>query len=210
MGLLGIRPSKKLVDDLRRNGVATRATVVKVARWGEMAGPGSHDDNERYDPIDTLVKRKTTVRLTAPDGQVVEATARLVFCFGGLPKAGDDIPVLYDPTDHSRLVVDEQTHLMEVSSVDDRPVHVHGGPGDDLVSGDPTELIAAAGYDPAELLRRAASYQADPTAAVPSAAPTGAGEALVAQLEQLSALHDQGVLDHASFEAAKDALLGLA
>ena len=50
---------------------------------------------------------------------------------------------------------------------------------------------------------------AEPAAEAPAAAPAGGGgDDLVGQIEQLSQLHNAGVLDDAQFEAAKAKLLG--
>ena len=47
-----------------------------------------------------------------------------------------------------------------------------------------------------------------PAAEAPAPAAEGGGDDLVAQIEQLSQLHDAGVLDDEQFEAAKAKLLG--
>jgi len=55
----------------------------------------------------------------------------------------------------------------------------------------------------------AQQQQAAPEPAPAEAAPPeGGGDDLVAQIEQLSQLHNAGVLDDAQFEAAKAKLLG--
>jgi Short C-terminal domain len=51
----------------------------------------------------------------------------------------------------------------------------------------------------------AAQQQAAPP---PEAAPAGGGDDVVAQIEQLSQLHNSGVLNDEQFEAAKAKLLG--
>jgi hypothetical protein len=59
---------------------------------------------------------------------------------------------------------------------------------------------------------QAAAQQQQAAAAAPAAAPAPAGDAggddLVAQIEQLSQLHNAGVLDDEQFESAKAKLLG--
>lgn len=60
---------------------------------------------------------------------------------------------------------------------------------------------------------QAAAQQQEAAAAAPAEAPAaapanGGGDDLVGQIEQLSQLHNAGVLDDAQFEAAKAKLLG--
>jgi hypothetical protein len=58
---------------------------------------------------------------------------------------------------------------------------------------------------------QAAAQQQQAAAAAPAAAPApaeGGGDDLVAQIEQLSQLHNAGVLDDEQFESAKAKLLG--
>lgn len=62
-----------------------------------------------------------------------------------------------------------------------------------------------------EMQQQAAMYQAPPPpppAPAPAAAPVAGGTDVVAELQQLATLKEQGVLSDAEFEAAKAKLLG--
>jgi len=193
------KPSRALVRELEERGVRTRATVVKIARGGPTTAWGS--DNS-YNPISSQTRRKTTVRLTTATGGVVEVTARLLFRIGGLPKPGDDIPVVYDPDDPDRVIVDPHLHLMEVTAVHGGPVTLVGGAGAEIAPGDPGELIAKAGYDPEALMAEARRLMADPGSAT---APAVDGKTAMSHLE---ALHAKGLMSEQELEAARRHLLG--
>lgn len=185
------KPSKKLVQDLEANGVRTRAVVVKIARFGSTTGSGRESGPETHDPIDDTARKKTTVRFTGQDGAPVEVTARLTFRFGGIPAAGDTVPVIYDPADTERIEVDDQAHLAEVSAKYGVSTATVVG-GEIFGLDDPTSL----GVDVAGVMGAAAE------------AREHADAFKHAHLEQMTQLHEQGVLSDAQFEMIRSQILG--
>lgn len=192
------KPSRALVRELEAGGVRTRATVVKIARGGPTSERGSEGSP---DPIESTARRKTTVRVPTPTG-AVEVTARLLYRMGGVPKVGEDVPVVYDPADPERIVVDEHAHLVEVTARHGGPVTHLGGAAGEIRFGDPDELIAAAGHDPADLVEQARRIMADP-----GSATTPAVDASTA-IAHLEALHAQGLMSAQELEAARRHLGG--
>ena len=104
------------------------ATVVDIASWGS--------DNEssqgEIDLEDELIKkmpgeklapsntgawyvRKTKLRIRPADGPEFEVERKMRYGDWGLdvPKAGDEIAVVYDPDDHSKVMVAPPTDMEE-------------------------------------------------------------------------------------------------
>lgn len=60
-----------------------------------------------------------------------------------------------------------------------------------------------------EAAQQPAAPYAEPAVAAPAAPPAGAADPLVAQLQQLAALRDQGILTEEEFAAKKAQVLGI-
>lgn len=189
------KPSKKLVADLESGGVRTRATVVKIARAGATSGPsagGGDSGPESLDPIEATARLKTTIRFSQPSGEVVDVSTRLTFRAGGVPKAGETVPVIHDPSDPTRVMVDDATHLAEVSARYDVPPARVIGAGDQVFAGTPSD----AGFD----LAGAMAAADDARAQVDSVKQ--------AHLQQMAELHEQGVLTDDQYAAIRAQILG--
>jgi hypothetical protein len=96
---------KKLSKHLEAHGKRAPATVVEVSRSGTEVEKGGLlgmiglSSGDRYDI------RRTTLRIR-PDGEPeFEASPRMKYEIYTVPDAGDELEVLYDPTDHEKVMV---------------------------------------------------------------------------------------------------------
>ncbi|NLD77203.1 MAG: SHOCT domain-containing protein [Acidimicrobiales bacterium] len=191
------KASKKVMGELQLSGVRCRATVLKVSRGGSLSGGNDTENSPNTDPMATY-RVRTTVQITTPQGETFECKRRLTFLAGGIPKPGDTVPVIYDPHDHSVVEVDEAAHLGEVEAAlgivtivggtATIPLDHGAGVGDDVAA----TLSKVLGFDPASLQAGLAH-----------------GEKVMADhLEQMKALHAQGILSDEQFEMIRSQMPG--
>lgn len=111
---------RKLAAHLEQHGVRAPATVVEIAKWGtdhEYQGGEWDPEDEviRKMPGETLAPsntgnwyvRKTKLSVRPADQPEFEMEGKIRFGDWGLdiPKAGDEIDVVYDPNDHRKVMV---------------------------------------------------------------------------------------------------------
>jgi hypothetical protein len=119
---------RKLAAHLEKNGVRAPATVVDIASWGS-----DHEySSGEWDPEDELVRqmpgeklapshtgvwyvRKTKLKIRPADEPEFEMEGKIRYGDHGLdvPKEGAEIDVIYDPNDHSKVMVAPPTDMEE-------------------------------------------------------------------------------------------------
>jgi hypothetical protein len=119
---------RKLAAHLETNGVRAPATVVEIASWGSDTESSQgeidlEDELIKKMPGETLAPsntgawyvRKTKLRIKPEDGPEFEMEGKIRYGDHGLdvPKAGDEISVIYDPNDHSKVMVAPPTDMEE-------------------------------------------------------------------------------------------------
>jgi hypothetical protein len=117
--LLGWRNKwRKLGAHLEQHGVRAPATVVEIAKWGadhESQGWSVDDEALSRMPGESLAPaktryyyvRKTRLRIRPADEPEFEMEGKVRFGDWGreVPTAGAEIEVIYDPNDHSKVMV---------------------------------------------------------------------------------------------------------
>jgi putative oligomerization/nucleic acid binding protein len=210
---------------LERNGKRAPATVVEIAAlgWetegGEIGdivgdiedmgvGPGSGTPERE-------IIRKTKLRVRPADEPEFELEQRIRYGAYGreVPKAGDEIEVLYDPEDHEKVMVAPPTAEEEALRTAEAlskakigfTVGGHGGRPRPASAEDLDQ--ATERNEQAMDQAQAMLQQYNAMAAASSGTPAGSDDNF-AQLERLQALREKGELSEAEFEAAKAKLLG--
>jgi hypothetical protein len=187
------KPSKKLIKQLEENGKHANATVVEIAEKGMAVTRGAEGVISN-----TELALKAHLRVQPDDEPEFEVKKRFSFPQLAVPSAGQTVPVLYDPQDHDKIVVDYSAEAQQGAA------------------------FSAAGIDPnqiGQLMEQAQQMQAQagqmqggmpemgqmpgmtpPAPAQPQADP-------VEQLEKLAKLKESGALTEAEFEAEKAKIL---
>jgi hypothetical protein len=110
---------RKLAAHLEQHGVRARATVVDISKSG-----ANHHYEGEWSPENELIRkmpgetlapsntgdwhvRKTRLRIRPADEPEFEMEGKLRYGDWGLdiPKVGDEISVVYDPDDHTKVMV---------------------------------------------------------------------------------------------------------
>jgi hypothetical protein len=164
---------------LYREGAQTEGVIIKAT---------AVQDPKSVDPGYEVV-----VRAKFPDGSTTEFTqGRLLGCMfpdtTGTPYVGQVVPVRYDESDHSNVVVDipalearhKQATMTQQAQLDAQVAHL-GAPGAQTAGGPAAQLLAPA----AQLLAPAAQLLAG----------LSAGGDLKAQLLQMAAQNPGSVID---------------
>ncbi len=187
------KPSKKLIKQLEENGKRANATVVEIAEKGMAVTRGAEGV-----VANTELALKAHLRVQPDDEPEFEVKKRFSFPQMAVPSAGQTVPVLYDPADHDKIIVDYTPEAQQGAA------------------------FAAAGIDPGQigqLMEQAQQMRAQagqmqggmpgmgqmpgmtpPAPAQPQADP-------VEQLEKLAKLKESGALTEAEFEAEKAKIL---
>jgi hypothetical protein len=188
------KPSKKLKKELQETGKRANATIIEIAEKGMAVTRGA--DNV---VANTEIALKTHLRVQPDDEPEFEVKKRFSFPQMAVPGAGQIVPVLYDPQDHDKIIVD--------------------------YSGDAQQgaAFASAGIDPnqiSQLMEQAQQMQAQAgqmqggmpgMGQVPGMTPAAPAQPQadpVEQLEKLAKLKESGALTDAEFEAEKAKILG--
>jgi hypothetical protein len=184
------KPSKKLKKELEASGKRANATIIEIAEKGMAVTRGA--DNV---VANTEIALKTHLRVTPDDEPEFEVKKRFSFPQMAVPGAGQTVPVLYDPSDHDKIVVDYSPEAQQSAA------------------------FSAAGIDPSQigqLMEQAQQMRAQAAGMQPGmgqvpgmAAPTPAQPQAdpVEQLEKLAKLKESGALTQAEFEAEKAKIL---
>jgi hypothetical protein len=182
------KPSKKLKKQLEESGKRANATIVEIAEKGMAVTRGA--DNVVGN---TEIALKTHLRVQPDDEPEFEVKKRFSFPQLAVPSAGQTVPVLYDPNDHDKIIVNYSPEAQQAAA------------------------FSAAGVDPSQigqLMEQAQQMRAqapgmqgmgqmpgmNPAPAQPQADP-------VEQLEKLAKLKDSGALTESEFEAEKAKIL---
>jgi Short C-terminal domain len=185
------KPSKKLKQQLEENGKRANAVIVEIAERGMAVTRGSADNVV----ANTEIALKTHLRVQPGDEPEFEVKKRFSYPQLAVPSAGQAVPVLYDPSDHDRIIVDYSSEAQQGAA------------------------LASAGIDPSqlgELMAQAEQMRAQATqmqagmagmGQTPGAAPPPPQPDPVEQLEKLAALKEKGALTEAEFEAEKAKIL---
>jgi hypothetical protein len=178
---------ERLEKKLRKHGRPATAEILAIRTEG--SGNSARASWANDDDLTTSwVLCRLELRVTPPGEAPFEATVRTRL--NTLKSRGDSVPVLYDPDDHDKLVVDyeadAQAQMESVAAM--RGATRLSGPG----TGDP-EL------DALQALEEAETGAGSP--------PAGASDARLDRLQQLADLHDRGALSDAEFAAEKAKIL---
>jgi hypothetical protein len=187
------KPSKKLLKQLEENGKRANATVLEIAEKGMAVTRGAEGVVSN-----TELALKAHLRVQPDDEPEFEVKKRFSFPQMAVPGAGQTVPVLYDPQDHDKIIVDYTAEAQQGAA------------------------FASAGIDPnqiGQLMEQAQQMRAQagqmpggmpgmgqmpgmtpPAPAQPQADP-------VEQLEKLAKLKESGALTEAEFEAEKAKIL---
>jgi len=156
----------------------------------------------------TQVEWKLSVRVQPTDGAPFDVDVDGLFPQLGGPTVGSRVPVLYDPDDHAKVVIDSSTDGQidaEAARIAERLTKAGRVADVDQIAAamrqsvdghDPSALRAALGV-PVEGLGSAGASSAVPGPPDP-----------IELLSKLEALHEKGALTDAQYEAQKQRVLG--
>jgi Short C-terminal domain len=186
------KPSKRLKKQLEENGKRANATVVEIAEKGMAVTRGAEGVIGN-----TELALKTHLRVQPDDEPEFEVKKRFSYPQLAVPSAGQTVPVLYDPNDHDKIIVDYSPEAQQSAA------------------------FSAAGIDPSQigqLMEQAQQMRAGMQGGmgqmpgmgqVPGMTPPAQPQTdSVAQLEKLAKLKESGALTEAEFEAEKAKILG--
>jgi hypothetical protein len=186
------KPSKKLKKQLEESGTRANATVIEIAERGMAVTRGAEGV-----VANTELALKAHLRVQPENEPEFEVKKRFSFPQMAVPSAGQTVPVLYDPQDHDKIIVDYTPEAQQGAA------------------------LSAAGIDPGQigqLMEQAQQMQAQAgqmqagmpgMAQVPGVSPPPAQPQSdpVEQLEKLAKLKESGALTEAEFEAEKAKIL---
>ncbi len=187
------KPSKKLVKQLQESGKRANATVVEIAEKGMAVTRGAEGVISN-----TELALKAHLRVQPDDEPEFEVKKRFSFPQLAVPSAGQTVPVLYDPQDHDKIIVDYSPEAQQSAA------------------------FSAAGVDPSQigqLMEQAQQMRAQAgqmqagmpgMGQVPGMTPPAPAQPQVdpvEQLEKLAKLKESGALTEAEFEAEKAKIL---
>jgi hypothetical protein len=183
------KPSKRLKKQLEEKGQRANATVLEVAEKGTAVTIGA--DNV---VANTELALKVKLKVQPENEPEFEVEERFRFPQMAVPSAGSVVAVIYDPADHSKLMLDDSPEAQQQAT------------------------LSSAGLDPnsiAQMMNQAQQWQAQAgqmqSGQMPGMAPAAPAQQQadpVEQLEKLAALKEKGALTEAEFEAEKAKILG--
>jgi Short C-terminal domain len=192
------KPSKRMKKQLEEKGTRANATVVEIAEKGMAVTSGAEGI-----VANTEVLLKTHLRVQPENEPEFEVTQRFRYPQLAIPAAGQTVPVIYDPGDHDKIMIDRSPEAQQGAA------------------------LSSAGIDPSQvgqLMQQAEQFRAQAEQFQGTAAqfrakaeaqqgagfgqPTPAQPDPVTQLEKLAKLKESGALTEAEFEAEKAKILG--
>jgi Short C-terminal domain len=187
------KPSKRLKKQLEENGKRANATVVEIAEKGMAVTRGAEGVIGN-----TELALKTHLRVQPDDEPEFEVKKRFSFPQLAVPSAGQTVPVIYDPNDHDKIIVDyspeaQQNAAFQAAGVDPNQIGQLMEQAQQLraQAGQVQGMSPGVGQMPG-MAPQAPAGQPDP----------------VSQLEKLAKLKESGALTDAEFEAEKQKILG--
>ena len=180
------KPSKRLKKQLEEKGQRAKATVLEIAEKGMAVTHGAEGV-----VANTELALKVKLKVQPENEPEFEVEERFRFPQMAVPSAGSVVAVIYDPADHSKLMLDDSPEAQQQAT------------------------LSSAGLDPnsiAQMMNQAQQWQAQAgqmqAGQMPGAAPAQQQADPVEQLEKLAALKEKGALTEAEFEAEKAKILG--
>jgi hypothetical protein len=208
------KPSRRTRKKLEEHGKRAPAVVVEIADKGMTVTSGSGQLVS-----DTEVMLKTKLRVEPTDEPAFEVEERFRYPQLSIPSVGSRLAVLYDPSDHDKVMLDRSP-----DGVASQFVNVPGLEGADLKGLMATvEQARSQTQDPQEMARilqqqlgtNVNVQQQDSSGVTFGAPPTAFGapapsaqEDHVDKLAKLAELREKGMLTDAEFETEKARILG--
>jgi hypothetical protein len=190
----------RLEKKLREQGRRAQAEVLEA----EQGGYGVTEGNPAFAGATEVVwKLKLQVRPEA--GEPFEAVVKARFPQFGSPRKGLVLGVLYDPDDHSKVVVDESEEGMVETALGTAFAN-NPALAASPMAGSIEEMMREAMADPTGFAEKMRAQSAPWVAAM--GAPASSGDETIDQLEKLTELRDKGALSPEEFEAQKKRILG--
>jgi hypothetical protein len=185
------KPSRRTEKRLQEHGVKASAVVLEIAERGMAVTNGAEGV-----VANTTLMLKTKLRVE-PDGRpAFEVEKRFRYPQLAVPTAGMRVPVVFDPDDTDKIMLDDSSE-----------VHIHSALVSSGISPESMAKVqsitsAAIGGATREELQEmaAAAFQPMPM--------PNAEQNRLDQLEQLAGLHERGVLTDEEFAAQKAQILG--
>jgi hypothetical protein len=203
---------KRKRRDLEQNGKRAPATVVEIAATGWETSEEGFNVPGISSGIGKEIVRKTSLRVRPADEPEFELTQRVRYgAYGGtVPKAGEEIEVLYDPEDHEKMIVAPPTAEEEAIRTAEALSKAKIGFGVDLRGGGSKDAAEAMQANEEAMNQAQAMLEQMDSMTGGTSAPKGSEGSAdnLAQLERLQALKEKGELSDSEFEAAKAKLLG--
>jgi hypothetical protein len=207
--------AERLEKKLRDGGGKTAPAQITEAKPGHMAISSGGDAAQQV--ASAHVNWRLKLRVT-PDGEAAfDAEVKEPYPeMGGGPSVGSTVGVLYDPNDHSKLVVDHsaagQATMLAGSMSPTAKAQMEsmgGEPAEDLMS----EAISDPAAFREKMQERATQLAANATAFMGSANVQGLPGATAPvdpadEIAKLADLRDRGALTDAEFQAQKKKILG--
>ena len=187
------KPSKRVKKQLEENGKRANATVVEIAEKGMAVTRGAEGVIGN-----TELALKTHLRVQPDDEPEFEVKKRFSYPQLAVPSAGQTVPVIYDPSDHDKIIVDYSPEAQQSAALSS--AGIDAGSLSALMSQAQQMQAQAAQMQPGMGMGQVPGM-APQAPAQPQADP-------VEQLERLAKLKDQGALTESEFEAEKARILG--
>lgn len=197
--MFGIHP--ELRRRLEKHGLRAAAEVVSAKQTHVSITSGNPNLVSN-----TTIEWKLTVRITPPGAQPFDAEVDADFPQLGGPSVGGTVRVLYDPADHSKVVVDTSADG-QVHAVAARVASQAAASGRMV---DPDQLANALEHHDPAAIRSLFGVTEGASGTIVGTGPPSAtgGQDPVELLAKLQELHQQGVVSDEEFEAQKRRLLG--
>src|SRR3954451_23236894 len=112
------KPSKRLKKQLEENGKRANATVVEIAEKGMAVTRGAEGVIGN-----TELALKTHLRVQPDDEPEFEVRKRFSFPQLAVPSEGQTVPVLYDPQDHDKILVDYSPEAQQLPALSAAGIH---------------------------------------------------------------------------------------
>jgi Short C-terminal domain len=185
------KPSKRLKKQLEESGKRANATVIEIAEKGMAVTRGAEGVIGN-----TELALKTHLRVQPDDEPEFEVKKRFSYPQLAVPSAGQTVPVIYDPSDHDKIIVDHSPAAQQSAAF--QAAGIDAGQIGQLME-QAQQLRAQAGQ---------AQAGAPGMGQMPGTSPAPAQPDTVGQLERLAKLKESGALTDAEFEAEKAKILG--
>lgn len=200
----------RLEKKLRAGEGKAAPAQITEAKPGHMAISSGGDAAQQV--ASAHVNWRLKLRVT-PDGEAAfDAEVKEPYPeMGGGPSVGSTIGVLYDPNDHSKVVVDHSAAGQATmvagtmsSTAKARMERIGGEPAEDLI----TEAMTDPAAFREKMQERATQLAADSTANVGGVPGAAAPVDPADEIAKLAELRDRGALTDAEFQAQKKKILG--